>query len=114
VDGAHIWITNPHGNSMTEIDSADGALIRTLSGGSYRFSTPSGIGLYGTHIWMTNISGNSMEELDADSGALERTVSGPAYHFDSPNSLVIAGDRIWIGNWRSQGGHGSVTELALG
>ena len=44
VDGTHIWITNPHGNSVTEIDAADGALIRTLSGGSYRFSTPSGIG----------------------------------------------------------------------
>ncbi|HEX5299570.1 MAG TPA: hypothetical protein VFW50_21505 [Streptosporangiaceae bacterium] len=55
-----------------------------------------------------------MDELDAGTGSLERTLSGPAYHFDSPNSLVIAGDRIWIGNWRSPGGHGSVTELALG
>ena len=99
---------------MTEIDATDGRLIRTLSGGGYRFSMPSGIGIYGTHIWITNISGNSMDELDAASGSLQQIVSGPSYHFDSPNSLVIAGDRVWIGNWHSQGGHGSVTELALG
>ena len=55
-----------------------------------------------------------MDELDAPSGSLQQIVSGPSYHFDSPNSLVIAGDRVWIGNWHSQGGHGSVTELALG
>jgi hypothetical protein len=114
VDDTDIWITNPNGNSVTEIDSTNGALIRNLSAGNYRFRTPSGIGIYGTHIWITNISGDSMEELDTGNGSLERTVSGPAYHFDSPNSLVITGNRIWIGNWHSQGGHGSVTELALG
>jgi serine/threonine protein kinase len=114
VTGTHVWITNPHGNSVTEIDATDGRLIRTLSGGGYRFSMPSGIGIYGTHILITNISGNSMDELDAASGSLQQIVSGPSYHFDSPNSLAIAGDRVWIGNWHSQGGHGSVTELALG
>ena len=55
-----------------------------------------------------------MEELDAGNGSLQRMVSGPPIASTSPNSLVIAGDRIWIGNWRSRGGHGSVTELALG
>ena len=61
-----------------------------------------------------NITGNSFEEIDTGDGSPQRVFSSGTYHFDYPNAFVIAGDHVWIGNWRSQGGHGSVTELTLG
>jgi hypothetical protein len=114
VDGTHVWVANPHGNSVTEIDAGSGGLIRTLSGGRYRFSEPSTVAVDGSHLWLTNITGNSFEEIDTGDGSPQRVFSSGTYHFDYPNAFVIAGDHVWIGNWRSQGGHGSVTELTLG
>jgi DNA-binding beta-propeller fold protein YncE len=33
-DGTHIWVTNYGGNSVTELNAADGSWVQTLSGGS--------------------------------------------------------------------------------
>ena len=75
-DGAHIWVTNWSGNSVTELDASDGAWVQTLSGGSYGFDQPNGIAFDGTHIWVINVGGNSVTELEASDGTWVQTFSG--------------------------------------
>ncbi len=48
-DGTHIWVTNPPGNSVTELNASNGAWVRTLSGGSYGFAEPESIAFDGTN-----------------------------------------------------------------
>lgn len=57
-DGAHLWVTNSNGNSVTELNASNGNWVQTLSGGSYAFRAPSAIAFDGTHLWATNSSGN--------------------------------------------------------
>lgn len=64
-DGSHFWITNEVGNSVTEINSADGSWVRTLSGGSYEFNRPMGLAFDGSHLWVTNVEGNSVTAINA-------------------------------------------------
>jgi DNA-binding beta-propeller fold protein YncE len=68
-DGAHLWIVNLHGNSVTELNAGDGSLVQTLSGGSYGFDSPGGIAFDGTHLWVANQDGNSVTELNASDGS---------------------------------------------
>ncbi len=43
VAGAHIWVANTSGNSVTEMNAGSGSWLRTLSGSSYGFNTPDAI-----------------------------------------------------------------------
>jgi len=62
-DGTHLWVTNDIGNSVTELNAADGSWVQTLSGGTYRLNLPQSIAFDGTHVWVTNMAGNSVTEI---------------------------------------------------
>jgi uncharacterized protein YjbI with pentapeptide repeats len=61
-DGSHLWVANLNGDSVTELNAADGNWVRTLSGGSYGFSYPEGIASDGSHLWVTNFGAPSVTE----------------------------------------------------
>ena len=56
--GTHVWVASP-ADSVTELNAANGSWVRTLSGGSYGFSSPEGIAADGTHVWVTNLGGGA-------------------------------------------------------
>ena len=114
-DGAHIWVANWSGNSVTELSATDGTWIRTLSGGKYGFSEPDGIAFDGAHIWVTNAVTSSVTELNASDGSLVRTLTAASYEFNEPDGIAFDGSHIWVANYLggagSSPGNGLVTEL---
>jgi hypothetical protein len=62
-DGAHLWVANYSGHSVTELNGSTGARVRTLSGGSYDFNLPHALAYDGTHLWVANYSSPSVTEL---------------------------------------------------
>jgi serine/threonine protein kinase len=105
VDGAHVWVANADGNSVTELNADNGGLIRILGG----FNVPFGISDDGKHIWVTNNAGNSLAELSASDGTLITTLSGGSYGFKGPQTILDDGRHLWVTNDGN-----SVTELEAG
>jgi serine/threonine-protein kinase len=62
-DGRDIWVSNPEGGSVTELDASDSKWIRTLKGRKYGLNAPAGIAVNGTHVFIVDDAGNSVTEL---------------------------------------------------
>ena len=106
-DSNHVWVTNPPGNSVTELNARDGSWVATLTGASHGFDGPVGIADDGTHVWVANTSGNSVTELDASDGSWVRTLTGASYSFGRPYAIADDGTHVWVVNNSGN----SVTEL---
>jgi serine/threonine-protein kinase len=106
-DGTHIWVASYGGNSVTELNAADGTWVATLSGGNYGFNDPTSVSADGTHIWVANAGGNSVTELSAADGTWVATLTGGNYGFNDPYDIAVSGTHIWVGNYDGN----SVTEL---
>ena len=107
VGSGHVWVTNPPGNSVTELNASDGSLVRILSGAGYGFGGPVGIASDGTHVWVTNTNSNSVTELNASGGSFVRILSGAGYGFSRPYAVAIDRTHVWVANANGS----SVTEL---
>jgi DNA-binding beta-propeller fold protein YncE len=89
----------PASHSVTEFAASNGAWIGTLSGGSYRFSSPFRIVFDGSHLWVTNEGGNSVTEFNASTGAWTQTLSAATYGFDLPWGIGFDGTHVWVANY---------------
>ena len=93
-------------DSVTEIDSSTGAVIRAIHGGAYRLDGPSDMAVHGRDLFVANFDGDSVTEIDASTGALVRVIDAPAYGFDGPDGITPSGNDLFVMNtW------GSLTEL---
>ena len=104
-DGTHLWVVNEDhlasqtgGNSVTELNAADGSWVRILTGSSYGFNIPDAIVFDGVHLWVANSNANSVTEIDASDGSFVRTVSGGNYNFSQPGAMAFDGTHIWVAN----------------
>ncbi len=104
-DGTHIWVAN-FNNSVTEINAADGSLVRTITGGFFKFLEPTALAFDGTHIWVADYN-NTVAEINAADGSLVRTLLGGSYKFFEPSGVAFDGTHIWVTNQ----GNSSVTEI---
>jgi hypothetical protein len=120
--GSHIWVANdpqtgngqtpkPGDGSVTELNAADGSLVRTLSGPRFGFDFPAAITVAGGHVWVANYWGDSVTELNASDGRWIRTISGGPYHFSSPSAITVAAGQLWVASAGEDSNSGSVTEL---
>jgi hypothetical protein len=100
-DGSHLWIAN--GNSVTELDTADGGRVRTLS----EFSFPSSIAVEGSHLWVANGGGDYVSELNTADGSLVRSLGGGQYSIFTPTAVAADSAHVWIAN----GGTDAVTDV---
>ncbi len=107
-DGTHVWVANSNGNSVTELSSSTGALVRVIRGSSYGFDYPEGIARNANHVWVVNSNGNSVTELSASTGALVWVISGSSYGFDDPVAVASDGSHVWVANVYGN----SLTELS--
>lgn len=108
-DGSHLWVTNNTGNSVTELYSGTGVLLRvlnSLSGGA--FLTPVGIASDGAHVWIVSSGLDQLSEIQASTGVVLRVVSGATYGLNGPVAIALDTAHIWITNYRGN----SVTELS--
>ena len=106
-DGAHIWVVNNEGLSVTEINATDGSFVRNLSGGSYNFNAPQSIVFDGQHVWISDLGSTSVTEINASDGSFVRNLSGGSYNFNQPFDMAFDGAHIWVSNV----GNNTVTEI---
>lgn len=124
--GGHVWVINPGiSGSVTEVDAADGKVVRTLRGGHYGFHIPTAIAVAGNRVLVANagdtvVNGNgppSVTEFDGSTGAWFRTLSGSGYGFEDPAWVAVAGANAWVTNTgrdgRTTANNGSVTRFPI-
>jgi streptogramin lyase len=102
-----LWVADSENNSVTELNSANGDLIRVLGARTDSFDEPVAITYYKTRLWVVNLQGNSVTELNSSTGDLIRVISGPNYRFRGPNAIASGNGRVWI----TSGQDNSVTEI---
>jgi len=95
--GGHLWVTNEHGNSVSEIDPATGAWMASLTSGPYGLDAPTAIAANGPDIFVAN-SVKSISEINANTRQLVRIVFGSKYHFSNPVAITVAGGRVLVLN----------------
>ncbi|MFI5165644.1 MAG: hypothetical protein ACHQQS_03410 [Thermoanaerobaculales bacterium] len=104
-DGAHIWVANFNGNSVTEINASDGSKVGTFNAGG-DINGPEGLAFDGAHIWVANYNNNNVTKLNASDGTKVGTFIAGG-DINAPRGLAFDGAHIWVANQ----GNNSVTEL---
>jgi hypothetical protein len=95
--GGHLWVTNRAGNSVTEINPATGAWVKTFRGSDYGFNSPTAIVRLGSDLFVANQAG-SVSELRASDGAPIRSISGSQFGFVDPIALAVTGHTLLVLN----------------
>ncbi|HUC95904.1 MAG TPA: hypothetical protein VMR76_03030 [Candidatus Saccharimonadia bacterium] len=106
-DGSHLWVGNYTNNSLTEINQANGKIIRTILSPRYGFKEMGALAYDGTNIWVVNTGNNSITQINASTGALKRFINSPSYGFRGPAALAYDGTNIWVVN----SGNKSITQI---
>ena len=93
-DGAHLWVSNNSGNSVTELEPEAGKAIGTFPTGPY----PTGIAFDGANIWVANYgyngSNNTLTVLNANTG--QELPFSPVAVGNGPRMVVFDGANIWV------------------
>ena len=93
-DGAHIWVADATGNSVTELNASDGSKVGTFTAGG-DFNHPFALAFDGAHIWVANYYGNSVTEFNASDGSKIGTFTAGGYT-TFPYALAFDGAHIWV------------------
>jgi DNA-binding beta-propeller fold protein YncE len=72
VQGPHLWVVNANGDSVTELNTTTGSLVKVLSGHTYGFDNPIALAVVGQTIWIANGAGNSITVVSSSTGAFLR------------------------------------------
>lgn len=98
VSGGHIWVANGGGNSVTELNTSDGSLVRTIRSPADYLKEPTDIASSGADLWVLNEGDKSVTELSAANGSLVRVLTSEKYHFDFPQFIAYGDSHIWVAN----------------
>jgi hypothetical protein len=110
VVGSDLWIVNQSTNSLTEVSTATGALVRTVANapfGVVAFASPSAIAVAETNLWVTSDGTNAVTEVATRTGAIVRVVDASADGIAGPAGVAYDGTHVWITDATTD----SVTEL---
>lgn len=61
-------------NSVTELNSSNGALVRVINAKAEGLNGPQAISVSGSHLWVTNFNFEPITELNAGDGSLVRLI----------------------------------------
>jgi hypothetical protein len=100
-------VTNGGDNSVTEFNTATGALVQVLTNQGdprYSFDDPVALGAVGSDIWVVNGTGASSSDplagsatvVNATTGSFVQQVSGAGDGFESPAGVAYSGGNVWI------------------
>jgi hypothetical protein len=88
VGRSHVWITNGSptptqptpmgnaGNSVAELNVANGSLVRVINDAKEQISVPDAVMILGSHVWVGNSVGNALVELRSPNGTLVHVTKG--------------------------------------
>jgi len=99
-DGTHVWVAEPHGDLVAELDASDGSLVRTISVSD----PPDAIVSDGTHVWVALDDSHTVTELNTSDGSLVQNIIVGT----DPSALSADGTHVWVANDNDN----TVTELA--
>jgi DNA-binding beta-propeller fold protein YncE len=108
--GADLWVVNESTNSLTEIATATGNLVRTVTNqpfGAVAFDGPVAITVAGQNLWIANDGTNSIAEVASRTGSITRVISSSADGFAMPAGVAYDGTHIWV----TESATDAVTEL---
>ena len=91
-------MSNPLSNSVTELSTANGTLVKVVRGPSYGFDDPSSIACDGAHVWVANAAGKSVTELSAATAVLVKILVARATVSTGPWALPLGAA---IFGWRT-------------
>jgi hypothetical protein len=108
VQGSNVWVTDYHGQAVTEFSATTGALVRVLTNakGPYGFNTPAAIAVDGSYLWIVNKTGGSttdatmgsLTEINATTGAFVRRITASADGLRKPSGIAFDGTHLWVSN----------------
>src|SRR5271155_1061442 len=104
--GAHVWVANGDGNSVSEFDANNGDLVRVIRAKADRLNGPWQIAANRGHLWV--LSGGAVTELDTRNDSLVRVISFNARWWRGINSIIVNGTHLWL---TGGSGLGDVIEL---
>ena len=87
-DGSNVWVANFESDSITEINSATGAVTSTIS----VQNQPSSLWSDGNDVWVSNSTAYSVTEIDAHTGAVIRTIVLGLV----PGAIYSDGTDVWV------------------
>lgn len=96
------------GGQVTELDAANGKLIRIVHGSNYGFAHPVAIVRAPAGMFVANQQGNSVSEFNQTTGAFVRKINDPRLQFSSPEGITSDGTNVWVTN----AGNNSFSEFA--
>lgn len=101
--GAHLYVANRDGNSVTELSTTTGRLVKILRAPSLR--GPDALVVAGADLWVADGAGGSVTELSLATGRVVRVVGG----LSSPEALATDCEHALFVLGRT----GVVTKLSL-
>jgi hypothetical protein len=96
VAGPDTYVADEANDSVTEIATTTGALIRVITGQGLR--NPDGITVAEGHVWVSDAATNAATDIDETTGAVLATFSDSdgKYGFGSPSVAVESGGNVFI------------------
>lgn len=98
ISGVDAFVTNSGGGSVTELNTATGALVRVLKGAAYKFGEPSMIVAKGADAFVGAADTSTITEFSVTTGALVRVIGGKSYDFLA-TSLAVDGPDVFVTNF---------------
>lgn len=96
VSGRDIFVADEASNAVTEINEANGALVRVVKGQG--LLAPDGIAVSSGRVWVADSASNAATVINASNGAVVATYSdadGP-YGFGQPSTVIAAKGNVYV------------------
>ena len=91
-----MWVGNNSGNSITEINSANGELVRYVTTRAEKSLRSDAMVVSGSHLWAT--AKYSIGEFNLSNGSLVRVIDKTADEINAPDEIVVQGSHVWVLN----------------
>jgi hypothetical protein len=91
--------------SITEIDAATGALLRTVSGPGFAFDDPAALTVSGPDVFVADKGSNSVTEVSTATGGLVHVIADKG--LSAPDGITVGDGHVWVAN----GSGNSATEI---
>ena len=95
-DGQHLWITDNGAGLITEINAADGSLVKVINANGL----PQNGAFDGVHVWVTTFGG-PVDEVDPSTDTIISTLTTAAYHFQDTGGIAFDGSHLWIADLKA-------------
>jgi outer membrane protein assembly factor BamB len=96
VSGRALFVADKGNNAVTEINEANGALIRVVRGQGLQ--APDGIAVSSGRVWVADSASNAATAINASTGAVVATYSDAdgAYGFGQPSTVIAARGNVYV------------------